>query len=92
MKDAKGHGSNSRGGALGFWEHPVPAASSGVAKVAAIARAHGISGGPFKVQALNLRTAGPPWQTAKAYRNRAVAERVAQHMRTDGGYTRVKMR
>lgn len=91
MKDAKGHGSNPRG-ALGFWSHESAPVASGVAHVASIARAHGIAGGPFKVQSLNTKLLGRPWQTDKAYRNRAVAERVAQHMRTDGGYTRVRMR
>lgn len=46
--------------------------------------------GRFKVQSLALKNVGQPWATVKAYGNRAVAERVAQHMRTDGGYTRVK--
>lgn len=46
--------------------------------------------GGFKVQSLDTRLAGTPWKTEKRYGNKTVAERVAQHMRTDGGYTRVK--
>lgn len=65
---------------------------SGHARVAAIAAQHGIKGGPFKVQSLALSRAGQPWSTKLAYRNKAVAERVAQHMRTDGGYMRIKVR
>lgn len=68
---------------------------AGLAKVVSIAAQHGIptshlSGGPHKVQTLALGHSGQPWATQKAYRNRVVAERVAQYMRTDGGYTRVK--
>lgn len=46
--------------------------------------------GAFKVQALDTKLAGNSWGTVKRYGNRAVAERVAQHMRTDGGFTRVR--
>lgn len=63
---------------------------SGHARVAGIAAQHGIRGGPFKVQSLALGRVGKPWSTQKAYGNKAVAERVAQHMRTDGGYMRVR--
>ena len=65
---------------------------NGQGKVARIAQQHGIQGGPFKVQSLDTKLAGTPFKTEKSYRRRAVAERVAQHMRTDGGYTRVKYR
>lgn len=66
-------------------------AGPGQHAVARIAQQHGIKGGPFKVQSLNTKLAGQPWAgTGKGYGRRAVAERVAQHMRTDGGYTRVK--
>lgn len=46
-------------------------------------------GGPHKVQQLSLGRTGQPWATAKSYGNKTVAESVANHMRTDGGYTRV---
>lgn len=78
MKDAKGHGSEGRGG------------RPGQTHVAQIAAQHRISGGPIKVQSLNTKLVGSPWQTDKRYGNRTVAERVAQHMRTDGHYVRVK--
>lgn len=79
MKDEKGHGSNGRGGFSGAISH-----------VARIMQAHNIQGGPFKVQSLDTSLVGKPWATAKTFKNRTVAERVAQGMRSDGGYTRVK--
>lgn len=133
MKDAKGHGSNKRGGMakvsvdpakLGFRmadigpggkEHNVvtggarfnvdpktgttpaqrAAASremfgTGHAKVARIAQQHGIQGGPFKVQALNLKLAGQPFQTVKSFKNNTVAEHVAKYMSVDGAHTRLR--
>lgn len=115
MKDAKGHGSDKRGGVGDFSRqqllanyatmHGTAAATkaaarlpvdrpdvkmTGQAHVARIAQAHNITGGPFKVQALDTSRAGKPWATAKSYKNRTVAERVAQGMRQDGGYTRVR--
>lgn len=65
---------------------------NGQGKVARIAQAHGIQGGPFKVQTLNTKLAGTPFETKKSYRNNTVAEHVAKYMRTDGDYTRVKVR
>lgn len=120
MKDAKGHGSNSRGGGAPrvVEDRSVPGAThaliggdgkvigrlysqgspawreegTGASKVARIAQAHGIQGGPFKVQSLALNRVGTPWATQKSYRNNTVAEHVAKYMRTDGDYTRVKTR
>lgn len=60
-----------------------------------IAAMHGISTahlGPHKVQSLDTGRVGQPWATQKAYGNKTVAERVAMHMRTDGGYMRVRTR
>lgn len=76
MKDAKGHGSDARAAHALANGHPK----------ATPPRAHGA----FKVQALNPKLAGSPWSTQKSYGRRAVAERVAQHMRTDGGHMRVR--
>lgn len=112
MKDAKGHGSDGRGGhvpgkmtpqqvkevlnrAANAPKYGEPLSKtldrwSGQTHVAQIAAQHKISSGPIKVQSLNTKLAGSPWQTAKRYGNRTVAERVAQHMRTDGHYVRVK--
>lgn len=78
MKDAKGHGSD-KGGFGG-----------GISHVARIMQRHNIQGGPFKIQSLNTALAGKPLATIKTYKNRAVAERVAQGMRQDGGYVRNK--
>lgn len=64
----------------------------GEGKVARIAQQHGIQGGPFKVQTLNTKLAGSPFQTQKSFRNNTVAEHVARGMRIDGNYTRVKVR
>lgn len=47
-------------------------------------------GGPHKVQSLDTNRVGQPWATAKSYGNKTVAERVANFMRTDGGYMRVR--
>lgn len=100
-KDAKGHGSEQRGGIA------TPASKALLARMiaeqhgpASIAAQHGIpvrhlapqiSSGPFKVQSLAPQRAGTPWATERAYGNRTVAERTAQNMRADGGYTRVKV-
>lgn len=104
MKDAKGHGSDGKGG-VAFNVNPktgVTAAQraaaaremfgseGGAAKLARIAQQHGIQGGPFKVQTLALDRVGQPWATKKSFRNNTVAETVAKHMRTDGGYMRIK--
>lgn len=102
-KDAKGHGSNGRG-RVGFdvdpKTGPTPAQKAVAASVMygsrdprTIAAMHGIPTGQlgaFKVQSLNTKLAGAPWGTVKRYGNRAVAERVAQYMRGDGGFTRVR--
>lgn len=105
MKDAKGHGSDPRGGSgVRFNVDPKTGTtpgqraiaaremfgSTGQAKVARIAQAHGIQGGPFKVQSLNLKLVGQPFKTVKSYRNNTVAEHVAKYMRTDGDFTRVR--
>lgn len=101
-KDSKGHGSDKRGG--GFSVDPKAGPTAVQKAVAAremygsrdprtIAAMHNVPTahlGAFKVQALALDRAGKPWATQKSYGNRAVAERVAQHMRQDGGYTRVR--
>lgn len=101
-KDAKGHGSDKRGG--GFSVDPKAGPTPVQKAVAAremygsrdprtLAAMHGIPTGhlgQFKVQALALDRAGKPWATAKRYGNKTVAERVAQGMRADGGYTRVR--
>lgn len=103
MKDAKGHGSNGNG-RVGFNIDPKTGPTLAQKAVAAsvmygsrdprtIAAMHNIPTGQlgaFKVQSLALDRAGKPWATTNRYGNRAVAERVAQHMRTDGGYTRVR--
>lgn len=102
-KDAKGHGSDAHGIAA---MHGIPTAHLRPGQftreqlihnyavmhgtAAATKAAPRLTGGRHKVQTLALGHAGPPWATQKAYRNRTVAERVAGHMRTDGGYTRVK--
>ncbi len=54
MKDARGHGSDSRG-------------------------AHS----DHLIQKLNTSLAGTPWQTVMRIKNKATAERLAQHARTD---------
>lgn len=107
MKDAKGHGSDARGGGrrlpsvsqvplgklpgeAGVQASMARIGAAGQAHVARIAQAHGIQGGPFKVQSLNLKLAGQPFKTVKSFRNNTVAEHVAKYMRTDGGYTRVR--
>lgn len=108
MKDAKGHGSDARGGDAakeavrqigGIGRAKIANIinnSSGEAHVARIAQAHGIQGGPYKVQGLDAspNRAGQPWATQKQYTRRAVAERIAQHMRTDNAadLVRVKVR
>lgn len=116
-KDAKGHGSDARGGAVrnyadvmkrnpGYGNlrakgdafnavHPddrqaALALANGHPKADAAPVHGGMRGGPYKVQSLNTKLAGKSWRTEKGYGRRAVAERVAQHMRTDGGYTRVR--
>lgn len=76
MKDSKGHGSDARAAQALANGHPK----------AAPPRTHGA----FKVQAFSSKLAGSSWGTKKSYGNRATAERVAQHMRTDGGYMRVR--
>lgn len=130
MKDAKGHGSDARGGSTPkvvpdktvpgathalvggdgkviarlysqgspAWREPEEAKSGGIkiiggeGKVARIAQQHGIQGGPFKVQTLNTKLAGVPFETKKSYRNNTVAEHVAKYMRIDGAHTRIKVR
>lgn len=104
-KDAKGHGSDGRGGGLTVTDSArariasVINRGSGQAHVARIAQAHGIQGGPVKVQALDTSRAGQPWGTQKSFRNTTVAEHVAKYARMDngkgtspGGYMRVKVR
>lgn len=78
MKDAFGHGSNKRGmaNAANAGNH-----QRGVLRV----------GRPFKVQQLALDTQiGAPWRTVKAVSNRTVAEKIAQNMRADKGYMRIR--
>jgi len=79
MKDAGGHGSNKHGMAS-----PATAGNHqrGVLGV----------GRPYKVQELALDThiIGAPWRTIKAVGNKTVAERIAQNMRADKGYVRIR--
>lgn len=78
MKDAFGHGSNKRGmaNAATAGNH-----QRGVLRV----------GRPFKVQELALDMhIGAPWRTVKAVGNKTVAERIAQNMRADKGYVRIR--
>lgn len=85
MKDAKGHGSDPRGGGISV--------INGQGKVARIAQMHGIQGGPIKVQTLDTKRAGPPWATQRSYRNNTVAEHVAKFLRMDNGSTtRIRFR
>lgn len=114
MKDAQGHGSNTRGGAVKNYAAVMarnPGYNNLRAKLdafnrvhlddrqAAMALANGhpkadkvAAHGAFKVQELALKRAGTPWATKKAYGRRATAEKVAQNLRVDGGYTRVKVK
>lgn len=68
----------------------LPISVGGISHVARIMQSHNIQGGPFKLQSLDTSLAGKPWATSKTFKNRTVAERVAQGMRSDGGYTRVR--
>lgn len=51
------------------------------------ARGHGSDGkgahGRYLIQKLNTGLTGNPWQTVMKIKNKATAERLAQHMRTD---------
>jgi hypothetical protein len=73
MKDALGHGSDSRGmaSAATAGNH-----QRGVLRV-----------GRIKVQQLNTKLMGQPWQTVGRYKGLAVAERQAQHARVDNKNT-----
>lgn len=93
-KDARGHGSDARALVASVINR-----GSGERHTARIAQAHGIQGGPFKVQALDTQRAGQPWATKKAFGNSTVAEHVAKYERMDkgkgtnaGGYMRIKVR
>ena len=82
MKDAKGHGSDSRGmaSAVTAGNH-----QRGVLR---------IGRGPIKVQELNTRRVGlgnSPWQTVGRYKNDTVAERQAQNARIDKADTPVRI-
>lgn len=91
MKDSKGHGSAGKG--VGNFTRQELIRNYGVMHGTAAmtkAAARLPKGGPHKVQSLDTNRAGQPWATAKSYGNKTVAERVANYMRTDGGYMRVR--
>lgn len=100
MKDARGHGSNPRGGrakASGVGAH-----QAGVTRVGLIngkRQVYAINGKPspivprgFAVQRLNTKAIGPPWKTVASGRRRAVAESIAKGQRVDNPNSLVRVR
>jgi hypothetical protein len=81
MKDERGHGSNKRG------VQTATRANAGNHQAGVLR-----IGGPIKVQQLNPKLAGQPWETVRGYRNRTVAERQAQYARVDNPNTLVRVR
>lgn len=71
MKDAKGHGSDARGMAS------AGTAGNHQAGVLRIGRP------TYKLQQLNPKLAGTPWQTVGKFRNPTVAEFQAKYSRID---------
>lgn len=62
-------------------------------RVSRVARGEVPAAHSYKIQHLNTSLIGPnPWQTVKGTARRAVAERIAQHMRVDHPDTLVRTR
>jgi len=58
----------------------------------AVAAGRALASHQLKIQHLDTSLLGNPWRTVGAKTNRATAERIAQHMRTDNADTLVRVR